>query len=263
MTVSSATFPARRTAIVTGAGAPRGIGRHVARRLAADGWSLALIDINASAIAEFVVELNAEHNIHNQKIIDLCVDIADEAAIQEAFVRIDNELPPVFAVVNLAGIACSEEFMRLTPHRWDDVMGINAKGTFLMSQAAAQRMIRHKAGGRIVNAASLTAFDGGGTFSKTAYAAAKAAVLGLTRGAARELGKYQITVNAIAPGPIDTDIMGGQLTDERKASMAADIPVGRVGQPREVAGLINYLVGEDAGFVNGATYVIDGGKHMF
>jgi NAD(P)-dependent dehydrogenase (short-subunit alcohol dehydrogenase family) len=263
MTVSSATFPAHRTAIVTGAGAPRGIGRHVARRLAADGWSLALIDIDATAVAEFAVELSTKRDTYSQEIMDLCVDITDQAAIQQAFIRIDDELPPPLALVNLAGIACSDEFLKLTPHTWDDVMAVNAKGTFLMVQAAAERMIRHNFGGRIVNAASMTAFDGGGTYSKTAYAAAKAAVLGLTRGAARELGKYQITVNAIAPGPIDTDIMGGQLTEERKMAMASDIPVGRVGKPSEVAGLINYLVGEDAGFVNGATYVIDGGKHTF
>ena len=87
-------------------------------------------------------------------------------------------------------------------------------------------------------------------------------MLGLTRGAARELGRYGITVNAIVPGPIDTDIMGGQLTDERKQGMSADIPVQRVGQPQEVAGLVNFLVSEDSSYVSGGSVFVDGGKHM-
>src|SRR5690625_6061595 len=123
-------------------------------------------------------------------------------------------------------------------------MDVNGKGTLLMIQAAAKRMIDGGVGGRIVNTASITALDGCCTFSKTGYGAAKAAVQGLTRGAARELGTYRITANVILPGPIDTDIMGGTLTDERKAGMSANIPLQRVGQPEEVAGLISFLISE-------------------
>jgi NAD(P)-dependent dehydrogenase (short-subunit alcohol dehydrogenase family) len=141
-------------------------------------------------------------------------------------------------------------------------MDVNATGTLLMMQAAARRMVEGGHGGRIVNTSSITAYDGGGTFSKTGYAAAKAAVLGLTRGGARELGAHGITCNALVPGPIDTDIMGGALTEDRKSAMSAGIPAGRVGQPDDVAALVAFLTSHEAGFVNGASYFIDGGKHM-
>lgn len=260
MPIEPKPFPADRTAIVTGAGGTRGIGRHVARRIAREGWALVLVDIDEQAVTEFAQELDAELE---QKVIGVGLDVTDPAAVKAAFETIDAAgMPPLMAEVNLAGIPSSQEFMELTAEIWDRVMGVNAKGTFLMMQEVARRMIDHGLGGRIVNTASLTAYDGGGTFSKSAYAAAKAAVIGLTRGGARELGPHQITVNAIAPGPIDTDIMGGTLSDDRKDAMSVGIPVGRVGQPSEVAGLINYLISEEAGFTNGATYLIDGGKHM-
>jgi NAD(P)-dependent dehydrogenase (short-subunit alcohol dehydrogenase family) len=104
--------------------------------------------------------------------------------------------------------------------------------------------------------------DGGGTFSKGVYATAKAAVIGMCRGGARELGPYGITVNVLAPGPIDTEIMGGRLTEERKAAMSAGIPLGRVGQPEEIAATVAFLLSEGAGYINGATIQLDGGKHM-
>ena len=116
--------------------------------------------------------------------------------------------------------------------------------------------------GRIINTSSITAFDGGGTFSKGVYATAKAAVIGMCHGGAKELGPYGITVNVLAPGPIDTEIMGGQLTDERKAAMSSGIPTGRVGQPSEIAATIAFLLSAGAGYVNGATIQVDGGKYM-
>ena len=253
------TFPAERTAVVTGAGAARGIGRHVARKLATTGWNLALADIDGEAVTAFADELAAASG---KQVIGLGLDVTDTAAVEAAFARVDAELPPLAAVVNLAGIAGPQPLLGRTGAEWDRIMDVNAKGTLFMIQAAARRMIAGGFGGRIVTTASITAYDGGGTFSKTGYAAAKAAVLGLTRGAARELGPHGITANAIVPGPIDTDIMGGTLTDDRKAGMSADIPLQRVGQPQEVAGLINFLVSEDASFVSGDAVFVDGGKHM-
>ncbi|MDN5899807.1 MAG: SDR family oxidoreductase [Brachybacterium sp.] len=256
-------FPARRTAVVTGAGAPRGIGRRVVRKLVAEGWNVAAADIDGAAVEEFAAALNAEIPAESGvSVIGVGVDISDQASVDAAFARVDAELPQLVALVNLAGIPSPHSILDITSEIWDRVMSVNGKGTLLMMQAAARRMIEGGVGGRIVNTSSITALDGGGTFSKTGYAAAKAAVQGLTRGAARELGAHGITANVILPGPIDTDIMGGTLTDERKAGMSSDIPLQRVGQPEEVAGLISFLVGEDSSFVSGTSINVDGGKHM-
>ena len=266
MTIETRTiqpFPAERTALVTGAGAPRGIGRRVVRKLVAEGWSVAAADLDGAAVEEFAAELTAEIPAESsQKVIGLAVDISDQASVDAAYSRVDAEMPQLVALVNLAGIPSPHAFLDITSEIWDRVMGVNGKGTLLMMQAGARRMIDGGVGGRIVNTSSITALDGGGTFSKTGYAAAKAAVQGLTRGAARELGEHGITANVILPGPIDTDIMGGTLTDERKAGMSSNIPLQRVGQPEEVAGLISFLVSEDSSFVNGTSINVDGGKHM-
>ncbi|WP_129661760.1 SDR family NAD(P)-dependent oxidoreductase [Rothia uropygialis] len=255
----SVAFAQERTAVVTGAGAPRGIGRHVARILASEGWHVAALDIDSAAVREFAADLSEESG---RTVIGIDVDIADKGSVDRAFAKIDAELPPVLAEVNLAGIPGPQEFFELDGDSFTRIMDVNAKGTLFMMQAAASRMIEADTGGRIVNTSSITAYDGGGTFSKTGYAAAKAAVLGLTRGGARELGKHGITCNSIVPGPIDTDIMGGTLTNERKRGMSADIPLERVGRPQEVAGLIKFLVSEDSSFVNGDAIFVDGGKHM-
>ena len=254
----SKSFPAEKTAVVTGVGAPRGIGRVVARRLAAEGWSLALVDIDEAGVNEFKKELESEGFL---QAVAIPADISSAESVDAAFAIVDAQLPAVVGLVNLAGIPCPVALLDLEIEEWNRVLAVNATGSFLMLKAAAKRMVESGVG-RIVNTSSITAFDGGGTFSKGAYAAAKAAVLGLSRGGARELGKFGITVNTVAPGPIDTDIMGGKLTDERKAGMAADIPVGRVGRPEDIAAIVSFLLSEEAGFISGATYQVDGGKYM-
>jgi NAD(P)-dependent dehydrogenase (short-subunit alcohol dehydrogenase family) len=256
--MSPTAFPAERTAVVTGVGAQRGIGRVVARRLAGEGWSLALIDIDEIGVREFKTELAAEGF---DSVVAIPTDITSAESVDAAFAIIETELPAVVGLVNLAGIPCPVPLLDLSVEEWNRVLAVNATGSFLMLKAAAKRMVVTGVG-RIVNTSSITAFDGGGTYSKGAYAAAKAAVLGLSRGAARELGAFGITVNTVAPGPVDTDIMGGKLTDERKQAMAADIPVGRIGGPEDIAAVVSFLLSADAGFVTGATFQVDGGKYM-
>jgi NAD(P)-dependent dehydrogenase (short-subunit alcohol dehydrogenase family) len=256
--MSPTVFPAERTAVVTGVGAQRGIGRAVARRLAGEGWSLALIDIDEIGVREFKKELAAEGF---DSVVAIPTDITSAESVDAAFAIIENELPAVVGLVNLAGIPCPVPLLDLSVEEWNRVLAVNATGSFLMLKAAAKRMVGTGVG-RIVNTSSITAFDGGGTYSKGAYAAAKAAVLGLSRGAARELGAFGITVNTVAPGPVDTDIMGGKLTDERKQAMAADIPVGRIGGPEDIAAVVSFLLSADAGFITGATFQVDGGKYM-
>jgi NAD(P)-dependent dehydrogenase (short-subunit alcohol dehydrogenase family) len=251
-------LPDRRTAVVTGAGGPAGIGRVTARMLAENGWAIALVDINAEGLAAVETELReAGHS----DLLAVPTDIASESSVRDAFDRMDAELPPVVGLVNLAGIACPTPLHEAELKEFERVMAVNVTGSFLMLKAAAARMIPQGVG-RIVNTSSITAFDGGGTFSKGVYATAKAAVIGMCKGGARELGPYGITVNVLAPGPIDTEIMGGRLTDERKAAMSAGIPLGRVGRPDEIAATIAFLLSEGAGYINGSTIQIDGGKHM-
>src|SRR5690242_327875 len=253
-----ARLPEQRTAVVTGAGGPAGIGRATARMLAGSGWQVALVDINAEGLGVVEAELR---EAGYPGVLSVPTDIASESSVSEAFDRIDGALPPVVGLVNLAGIACPTPLHECDLKEFERVMAVNVTGSFLMLRAAAARMIPQGAG-RIVNTSSITAFDGGGTFSKGVYATAKAAVIGMCRGGARELGPHGITVNVLAPGPIDTEIMGGRLTDERKASMSAGIPLGRVGQPEEIAATVAFLLSDGAGYINGSTIQIDGGKHM-
>jgi NAD(P)-dependent dehydrogenase (short-subunit alcohol dehydrogenase family) len=229
-----------------------------AQKLAENGWAVALVDINAEGLAGVEDELRGAGHTD---LLAVPTDIASESSVRESFDRIDDALPPVVGLVNLAGIACPTPLHEAELKEFERVMAVNVTGSFLMLRAAAARMIPQGVG-RVVNTSSITAFDGGGTFSKGVYATAKAAVIGMCKGGARELGPHGITVNVLAPGPIDTEIMGGRLTDERKASMSAGIPLGRVGQPAEIAATIAFLLSDGAAYINGATIQVDGGKHM-
>lgn len=256
--ITNNTFPEQRTAVISGCGGPRGIARSVARRLADEGWNIVAVDIDPR-VEEFATELSGEHA--ELKVLGLVLDISDEQAVAAAFARIKAEMPPVIGLANVAGIACPVPLLEMEAALFDKVMAVNCRGTMLMMKYAAELMCESKVG-RIVNFSSITALDGGGTFSKFAYAAAKAGVLGITKGGARELGVHGITVNAILPGPIDTDIMGGKLTDERKASMSSNIPLQRVGQPEELGEVVNFFLSPASSFVNGVSINVDGGKHM-
>ena len=252
------TFPAERTAVLTGAASARGIGRATADRLASEGWSIAILDINAEDAQAAAAEIGSSRAV---KALGVGADVSDEASVDRAIAEIEESLPPIVGLVNLAGISSPTPFMETTVAEWDKVFAINMRGTFLVSQRVLKGMIQRELG-RIVSISSISAQRGGGTYSKVAYSASKAGILGFTRALAREVGEHNITVNAIAPGPIDTDIMGGTLTDERKAQMSEGIMMGRVGTREEVAALIAFLLGEDAGYITAATYDITGGLQV-
>src|SRR4029453_17485680 len=175
--------------------------------------------------------------------------------------EVEANMPPIVALANLAGISSPTEFMDETLEAWERVFKINMTGTFLVTQRVLRGMIERKLG-RIVSISSISAQRGGGTYSKVAYSASKAGIIGFTRALAREVGEFGVTVNAIAPGPIDTDIMGGTLSDERKAQMSEGIMMGRVGTREEVAALISFLLGQDSGYITAATYDINGGLQV-
>ena len=250
-------FPAERTAVLTGAGSPRGIGRATAGRLAREGWAVAILDLDGDAAKAAAEDIGAR----GVKTIGVAADVSDRESVNAAIQEVESAMPPIFGLVNLAGISSPTEFMAETIEGWDRVFAINMRGTFLVTQRVLTGMIERKMG-RIVSISSISAQRGGGTFSKVAYSASKAGILGFTRALAREMGPHNITVNAVAPGPIDTDIMGGTLTEERKAQMSEGIMVGRVGTREEVAALICFLMGEDAGFITAATLDINGGLQV-
>jgi 2-hydroxycyclohexanecarboxyl-CoA dehydrogenase len=254
----TAPFPARRTAVVTGAGSRRGIGRATADRLARAGWSVAILDIDAASAESAAAEISDHHGV---AAIGIEVDIADEHSVDDAITHVEDRLPAVVALLNVAGISSPTAFLDLTAAEWDRVLDVNLRGTFIVTRRVVPGMVERRLG-RVVSVSSISAQRGGGTYSKVPYSAAKAGIIGFTRALAREMGPYGITVNCVAPGPVDTDIMGGTLTDDRKAEMTVGMPVGRIGTAAEVAALMVFLCGEDAGYITAATYDINGGLQV-
>ncbi len=253
----SASYPVERTAVITGAGSPRGIGAAVARRLAAAGWALGIVDRDSEQLAARAAELRAT----GARVVDRVVDVTDQATVDAAAAAVEAELPPVLALVNVAGVSDPTKFLDMDLDRWNRVLGINATGTFVVMKRFAPGMVARGVG-RIVNLSSTAAQTGGGTFSATAYAASKSAIEGLTHGAALELAPTGVTVNIVSPAVIDTDIMGGRITDERKPAFVSGLPVGRLGRADEVAAVIEFLVGPDAGYITGAHYNVNGGARI-
>jgi NAD(P)-dependent dehydrogenase (short-subunit alcohol dehydrogenase family) len=243
--------------VITGAASPRGIGRATAHRLARSGWHVGLIDRDA-AVRNVAEEIQLAAGV---PAVGAIADVRDPDAVHAAVDLIRESLPPIAGLVTLAGISSPTPYLEVTHEEWSRVIGVNLDGVHLVTQAVARIMTEQRAG-RIVTISSVSAQRGGGTYSRTPYSAAKAALIGFTRSLARELGPFDITVNAIAPGPIDTDIMGGPLTDERKSAMVAEQFIKRIGTVDDVAGVIDFLLGPDASFITGQTINVNGGLYL-
>lgn len=251
-------FPPMRSAIITGAASLRGIGRATANRLAAKGWNIGIIDFDVTASQQLAGQLEKEHGVQSFAV---GADVTDENAAHDAVAALAEALPQIVGLANLAGVSSALPYLSLPAAEWHRVLDINLHGVHYVTQPIANLMAANKVG-RIINISSVSAERGGGTFGKTPYSASKAAIIGLTRALARELGTHDVTVNAIAPGPIDTDIMGGALDDERKAVMIKDQLIRRIGNVHDVAATIEFLISEDAGFITGQTIDVNGGLHM-
>ncbi|MEO7000003.1 MAG: 3-oxoacyl-ACP reductase FabG [Terracoccus sp.] len=244
-----------RTAIVTGAA--RGIGAAVARRLSADGFAVAVLDLDESACAAIVSELEEAGG----KGLAVAVDVSDEAGVQAAVERVAAELGAPTVLINNAGIIRDNMLFKMSVDDWDAVMNVHLRGSFLMARAAQKYMTEAK-WGRIVNLSSTSAL---GNRGQANYSAAKAGMQGFTKTLAIELGKFGVTANAIAPGFIATDMT--RSTAERMGvsfetfieAVAKDIPVGRAGQPDDIAATVAFLVRDDASFVSGQVIYVAGG----
>lgn len=254
----TAAFPAERTVILTGAASPRGIGRTTAHHLAEHGWHVGIVDVDADAAARTAEDLSDRYGVH---ALGVGADVSDRVQAVAAVDALEADLPQLVAVVNFAGVSSPVPYLEVTPEEWERVRAINLDGVHWVTQRVAQSLVSSGVG-RIVGISSVSAQRGGGTFSKTPYSASKAGIIGLMRSLARELGPFGVTANVISPGPIDTDIMGGTLSEERKSHMAADGVLPRIGTPRDIAAAVAYLISEDAGFVTGHTLNVDGGLYM-
>ncbi len=247
-----------KTAVVTGAGSRRGIGRATAHALAAAGWNVAVLDLDEASAKDAAHEVAERSGV---QAVGVGCDVTDEASVDAALTVLDGAVPPVGAVVNNAGITSPTPFLEVSGEEWDRIFAVNVRGAFNVTRRLAPGMAE-RGFGRIVFLSSVSAERGGGVFGGVAYSAAKAGQLGFTRALARELGPHGVTVNAVAPGLIDTDITGGALEGERKTQLVAGIPVGRNGRVADVADLITFLCREETGYVTGATYDVNGGSHI-
>jgi 3-oxoacyl-[acyl-carrier protein] reductase len=240
-------------AVVTGG--TRGIGLAMAERLATDGWDLVLTYRGDEQQAKSAQE-SLEASGRRIMVITSDVSKADDAAsLIETTV---NEFGKIDALVNNAGITRDTLIMRMSEADWDDVLSTNLKGAFLCSKAAIRPMLRQRSG-RIVNLTSVVGLVGNA--GQANYSAAKAGLVGLTKSLAREVGSRGITVNAIAPGFIDTRLTE-VLPDEMKTGLLKNIPLGRFGDPKDVSGAVSFLLSPDASYITGHVLTIDGGLFM-
>ena len=239
-----------KVAVVTGGS--RGIGRACAEALAADGWSVAIgYRTNESDAKETVGALESA----GTQGLAVTLDVTDEASVAEAFRRVSDELGAVTGLVNNAGLSRDGLLLKYPMDVYEQTMATNLRGAFLCCRGALRGMLRAK-WGRIVNMSSAVALHGNA--GQTVYGATKAGLVGLTRSLAREVGAKGITVNALCPGLLDTE-MTSHLTDDARAYYLDQTPIGRAAALPEVAAVVRFLMSEDASYVNGAVIAVDGG----
>lgn len=243
---------AGRVAVITGSGSTRGFGRTVALTLARRGCSIVAADINAPGAGEtarLVQELG-------QKAVAVKVDISDPQSVKAMMEEAVKAFGKIDILINNAGISQKRSTAQTTVEDWNRVISINLAGVFWCTQAAAAYMTENKYG-RIINVSSISAKNGGGVFGGPHYSAAKAGVIGMTRSIGKELAPYGITVNCVAPGPCNTDLVDVDFTP-----MAKNIPVGRLATPADIAETMAFLASEAAGYITGVTINVNGGAYM-
>lgn len=245
----------RRVAIVTGSA--RGIGAGVAKRLAADGLAVAVLDLDAGSCADTVKAITADGGT----ALAVGADVSDPEQVETAVIKVAEELGPPTVLINNAGVIRDNMLFKMSEEDWDTVLRVHLRGAFLMSRAA-QRYMTEAGFGRIVNLSSTSALGNRGQVN---YSAAKAGMQGFTKTLAVELGKFGVTANSIAPGFIETDMtaataarVGVDFEDFKKAA-SQNIPVRRTGKPEDIGALASFLVSDEAGFVSGQVIYAAGG----
>jgi 3-oxoacyl-[acyl-carrier protein] reductase len=239
-----------KVAVITGA--TRGIGHAVGVHLAGDGWTVAIGYRSDEAAAK---EVLAELEAAGTQGLTVYLDTTDETSVQDAFRRVADEVGNVTGLVNNAGFSQDGLLLKYPMDVYDKVMDTNVRGSFLCAKEAMRGMLREK-WGRVVNISSAVALRGNA--GQTVYGASKTAMVGLTRSLAREVGAKGITVNAICPGLVDTE-MTAYLDDRARAYYVDQTPIRRTATLGEVAVVVRFLMSEEASYVNGAVIPVDGG----
>src|SRR4051812_11969833 len=242
-----------QNAVVTGAG--RGIGQAIALRLANEGARVAVgsrTEENAKKVAEEINGTRADAAKH------YAVDVADHAAVQNVGAQILEDFGRIDILVNNAGVTRDGLAMRMSVEDWDTVVNTNLRGAFNFTQAVIRAMVKQRSG-RIINITSVIGLVGNA--GQANYAASKAGLIGLTKSLAKELASRSITVNAIAPGFITTDMTGG-LSDEVKTTIQSRIPMNLLGKPEDIANAVAFLASAEASYITGQVLCVDGGMVM-
>ena len=235
--------------IVTGAG--KGIGKSIAKRLIQDGYFVIIVDVDEACGKKTVEELSHDHAAYFN------CDIGNEQDVRTLFASIQSRFGSLYGLVNNAAIIKDNVIWKMPAEDFDEVIRVNLKGAWLMCREAAILM-REQKQGRIVN---ITSRGWLGNFGQTNYGASKGGMVSLTRVLALELGKYNVLVNAVAPGLIDTPMVEG-LTDEARNQLIQAQPTKSMGQPEDVANAVAFLVAEGTQFITGQTIYVDGGKSI-
>ena len=241
-----------RTAFITGAS--RGIGRACALALAQAGARVAIAARNMEQLETLAGEIRSQ----GQEAFPVSIDLANPESIKEAISKTAKDFGPIAILVNNAGITKDGLALRMKKEDWDTVISTNLTGAFLAIQQVLQGMMRER-WGRIINISSVVGEMGNP--GQANYVASKAGLIGLTKSIAQEMGSRNITVNAVAPGFVETDMTHG-LTQELKDKMLANIPLKRIGRPEDVAAAVRFLASEEAGYITGHVLDVNGGIYM-
>ncbi|MCU0643059.1 MAG: 3-oxoacyl-[acyl-carrier-protein] reductase [bacterium] len=241
-----------RVAIITGSG--RGIGKAIAMKLAQENMNIVICDVDETAIAETVKEIEGT----GVQAIGIKVDVTNSADVARLFDETIKKFERVDVLVNNAGITRDNLLIRMQESDWDAVIAVNLKGTFNCLKAAAKIMMKQRSG-KIVNISSVVGVMG--NIGQANYSASKGAVISLTKSAAKELAPRNITVNAIAPGYIETE-MTKNLPDNVKEMFLNLVPLKRPGSPEDVANVVSFLVSHQADYITGQVIHVDGGMVM-